>query len=128
MNRAFRAPRAMLERKAVHGQPCTNCGLCCVATQCALSLHVFGKQPGPCPALLLDILDDGAPHSMCGLVSEAVNESQRKAALLLIFAGRGCDARFNGEKNDQAFTDRLNREDAAHPEDFKAAWQLWGKE
>jgi hypothetical protein len=65
---------------------------------------------------------------MCGLVSEAVNESQRKAALLLIFAGRGCDARFNGEKNDQAFTDRLNREDAAHPEDFKAAWQLWGKE
>ena len=125
MTNVFAAPRELLARKAPHGKPCTNCGLCCLATKCDLALHVFGgEKRAPCPALIW-----GANgKSGCGLASDPdIPENMREAAATLIYAGRGCDARFNGERNDQAFTARMNREDATfRAAEISAARAAWG--
>jgi hypothetical protein len=62
----FLAPKGQLEKKPPHGDPCTSCGLCCMATLCPLGRKVFGREIGPCPAL---IWDEG--KSSCGLVKRA---------------------------------------------------------
>ena len=128
MKPIFAVPRTLVESKAPHGKPCTNCGICCLATQCELSRHVFGDFGGraPCPALRFK----NSTTSRCDLAtSPLLSEEMRKAAATLIFAGRGCDARINGEYNDQKFTDRLNREDATtNREALAKARAAWGLE
>ena len=123
MKPMFVAPRHLLERKPPHGQPCTRCGLCCMATLCNLASHVFGPGPGPCPALLEK--PDGYE---CGLVTEVGHKDLRDAALLLIGSGTGCDARFNGEPADAAFHAKLSELDRKQEVEVEAAWRLWTQE
>ena len=120
------APRDMVERKPAHGSPCNRCGLCCYAVKCSLGKHIFGPAPGPCPALRL--VDGGDGHTYeCGIVGEAT-EDMREAAQLIIGAGDGCDARFNGEWRNVPFSDALRRLDYLRREEIKAALAIWGME
>ena len=130
---AFLAPRGTLAQKPPHGAPCNRCGLCCVATICDLGQHVFGRGPeGPCPGLQKDELD-GKPT--CGLVVEPMRydmrrsllngwQRMREAALLLIGASEGCDARFNGEAINHAFNGEWIRR--TRHSDVRKARKLWG--
>lgn len=115
------AAHAALARKPRYGTPCNSCGLCCMATLCKLAITVFGERPGPCPALMEN--DDGVSHR-CGFVSES-SAPYREAALFLIGAGDGCDARFNGEPRDEAFAARLDRRDEANAGRIAAALAMW---
>lgn len=95
--------KAMAE-KPKYGDPCNRCGLCCWVTQCDLSVSVFGERVGPCPAL--ESSKDG--RTDCGIVANPQNyvpvrfltahgaDTLSRSAALLIGAGDGCDARFNG--------------------------------
>lgn len=99
-------PIKALAEKPKYGDPCNRCGLCCWAAQCDLSMHVFGKRIGPCPAL--EKAEDG--KMACGIVTHPQNyipvrflmthgaDTISKSAALLVRAGDGCDARFNGEE------------------------------
>ena len=119
MKPIFAAPQSALDRKPPHGLPCTSCGLCCMATLCDLGRYVFGKERGRCPALE----EDGEHRYTCGLAkrpkhyveSDRSEDELQAATLFLIWAGLGCDARFNGEWVNKAFHklgdeyDRQNR-------------------
>lgn len=121
---AFIAPRSALEKKPPHGDPCTRCGLCCMAKLCRLAEALFnGGRPaaGPCPAL---VMDEGGYYA-CGVVAASAGDL-REAALVLTGAGLGCDARFNGEPRNQEFADRIDREHPVTSEKFVAARRLWG--
>jgi len=72
--------------KPIYGAPCNNCGLCCVVSQCPISLLVFGPREGRCPALE----PDGLGGFRCGFVDHAEGD-YRKPAELMIGAGHGCD-------------------------------------
>lgn len=133
MKPAVFAPRALLERKAPHGQPCTRCGLCCLGSLCPLALHVFGgEEHRACPALQWD-----SGGSACGLVADPGKyapmhvlraggpEKASAAASLLIGSGTGCDARVNGERPDAEFYAKLlrwDRENLAKVRDAKRTW------
>jgi hypothetical protein len=119
MKPAFVAPRAMLEKKAPHGKPCTHCGLCCVATICPVGQEIFRRESGPCPALSFK---DGESH--CALADQSPPK-YRAAAALLIGAGDGCDARFNGEPPDVGFYTMLARNDYLRRDEIAAAKKLW---
>src|SRR4051812_11351573 len=97
-------------RKPRYGSPCNACGACCMVTLCKLARHVFHADTpfGRCPALTKNT--DGTYG--CGLVEKG-RGPQRDAAMLLIGAGDGCDARFNGEPRDEEFSNRLDRRDEA---------------
>lgn len=110
----------MLERKPPHGAPCNSCGLCCHAVLCPLGAAVFGNQRGPCPALRFN---DKA-ESTCALT--ATPEPQRSAALYLIGAGDGCDARFNGEPRNIAFAEALDARKASETDRLHEAEAAWG--
>ena len=118
--RGFYAPRSMLAKKPAHGSPCTQCGLCCVATLCELGRDFFGKSAGPCPALVFN--QDG--DSACGLTLAGEPE-YRDAAKLLIGAGDGCDARFNGEPGNPDFYALCEKLDAERADDIAEARGLW---
>jgi hypothetical protein len=114
----FIAPRELLARKPKHGEPCTRCGICCIASLCPLAAHLFGDRPGPCPALRFD-----ADHnSSCGLVVNPYEEDRppdvaaamSEAAAHLIGSGNGCDCRVNGEPGNPEFYEKLNEYDRAH--------------
>lgn len=128
MSHLVMADRQAVERKPRHGQPCNGCGLCCMAELCPLALSVFGKKPGPCPALMLERTADGQPRKfVCGLVvSEAIPPPLREAAALLIGSGQGCDARINGEPADVAFYIRLALDDEINKDALAAARRMWG--
>lgn len=116
------APRSMLENKPRHGAACTNCGLCCVALRCDLSMHVFSlPRVGACPALV----QTEAKRFACGLVLAAETEAKRDAALLIIGSGDGCDARFNGEPRDESFAAAINNKYASLRREVEAAFKLW---
>lgn len=128
-------PRGKLDAKPPHGASCTHCGLCCEATLCDLAQHVFGHEQGPCPALERDA--DG--KSGCGLVNHpdrwlpvrAVVQGVRRmseAALHLIGAGQGCDARFNGEPVNEAFRWHMREFDRKTRARTREAKRLWGVE
>jgi hypothetical protein len=103
----------LIETKAkpAHGQPCNNCGLCCLAEQCPVSAMLFGLHD-LCPAIGHVAGEAGIK---CGLVAapkqfldfvpgeklDAELASRGLAALMGV--GVGCDARFNGEPEDKAF-------------------------
>ena len=134
----FAAPKAMLDRKPKHGQPCNDCGLCCVATLCALGKRLFSREHGPCPALIKTDKDKYG----CGVVhytgiyakpvfpdvklDERSLASLKHAALMLIFAGKGCDARFNGELADQKFYQKMEAYDKRNARALAEARKLWG--
>lgn len=118
-------PRVMMAKKPPHGAPCTRCGVCCYVVQCELSLHLFGPRPGPCPALVIP--EDG--RAVCGLVEGFRKDGATQlatAAALLIGAGDGCDARFNGEPTDHRFHAKQARFDELRAVDIKAARQMFG--
>lgn len=115
MGQVVRMPRGALDRKPPHGAPCTNCGACCVATLCQLGRTLFKQATGPCPALT----SEG-----CGVVRIATSE-MRAHALVLIRAGEGCDARFNGEPINHPFhaqQDQWDLDNAARVAEAKSAW------
>ena len=131
---AFFAPAGVLDLKPRHGQPCNNCGMCCVATLCPLARRLFGRELGPCPALLGDF-----GSSKCGVVADpaqydpggAMLLGQRTAAAaaaFLIGTGTGCDVRFNGEPPDKSFYARLRVWDRMHEQELKRARKLWAME
>jgi hypothetical protein len=120
------APRAMLEKKAPHGSACTHCGLCCHVTLCDIGFALFKNKSepaafgmGPCPALRFD--ENG---SRCGVVDESKGK-MREAALLILYSGLGCDARFNGEPANMDFYDKLERWDNDYREQIAEARKLW---
>src|SRR5215813_12954896 len=129
-------PRGLLVRKPPHGSPCNGCGACCMVTRCPLGQHVFGLgEIGPCPALV----ETGDNTYGCGLVlrpaayvpARALSKgvgALRRAALLLIGSGDGCDARFNGEWRNVPYADALDarwlRSDRV--KESKRAKRLWG--
>lgn len=101
-------PRAAMARKPPHGAPCTNCGVCCMAVRCSISVSLFGDG-GPCPAL-----EPSGEEYTCGVInnpgryapalSERVGEDAvRAAAKTVLYVGEGCDARFNGEPINHVF-------------------------
>jgi len=120
MKPTFMAPRSVLETKPAHGQPCNRCGLCCYATICDLGQSVFHRKAGPCPAL-----EGSFGNASCGLTQHGPTK-YRAAAGLLIGAGTGCDARFNGEPAHAAFYDALRRWDEEHASELRDARKLWG--
>ena len=133
----FSAPRSALEKKPPHGQPCNNCGLCCMATLCDLGRAIFPHAPrvSKCPALYRTSRDTYA----CGVVMHPAvfappevrdaegmtTDKLRAAALIVVRAGQGCDARFNGEPRNTIFDIALDRLDAANADKIKAARELW---
>lgn len=132
MNPGFLAPRGALDSKPPHGQPCNNCGLCCIATLCPLGKKIFRHEMGPCPALKRDSQN----KSYCGVVADPMRyamaltlrggvEGMKQAAALLIGANTGCDARFNGEPPDQSFYDRLKKWDYDNRDKIRNAKRMW---
>jgi hypothetical protein len=132
MKPIFSAPRGLLAKKPPYGAPCNRCGLCCMATACPLGQYVF-KRPEyngePCPGLVKDGDDYGCDvvahperYASGARVLQFGVERLREAALLLIGAGNGCDARFNGEPRNDSVDQRfagLKRENAH-------AKRVWG--
>lgn len=129
---AFFAPREAVELKPAHGDPCTSCGVCCIASQCPVSLAVIGERPGPCPAL------GGSPgRAECGLVKHPElfapvqtarygTKAMSDSALLLIGSGVGCDCRINGEKINHNFYDMCEKRDNDLKDEIRNAEILWG--
>ena len=121
MSAVQRVPRSWVERKPAHGSPCNRCGVCCYGSLCQLGKHVFGDQPGPCPALS----HDGVATATCGLVA-ASPPAMSAAAKTIILAGAGCDSRINSEPINHAFNRKLERQDLKYAERIAAARKLWG--
>lgn len=113
-------PRAMMEKKPPHGAPCTRCGVCCYVTLCELARAVFGRAEGPCPALRFE-----SGNASCGLTT-IDNPALAEAARVLIFAGDGCDARFNGEPVNHEFHQLQARLDIERAGAIRAARAAWG--
>lgn len=131
--RAFPAPRAMFERKARHGAPCTSCGLCCVATVCHVGRQLFGGDVRPCPALRMrdgksscDVIERPEHYTSAARVAQHGVDVLRQAAGTLIGSGVGCDARFNGELPDIGFYLSLARWDYVNADAIAAACTAWG--
>lgn len=125
-------PREMSQRKPPHGSPCNNCGGCCFATLCPLGAHVFGTKLGPCPALVRSttgwtcgLTVQPERYSMRRCVLNGIEE-MRRAALLLIGAGTGCDARFNGESKNEEFYKKMRIFDRVNKDAVAKARKLWG--
>lgn len=89
--------------KPPYGAPCNGCGQCCREQLCPLGARMFGTWNGPCPAFI-----GGDGSGFCGLVATPREfapvrtarygvEVMSRAALHLIGAGLGCDARKDDE-------------------------------
>jgi hypothetical protein len=108
-------PRAMLERKPRHGDPCNRCGLCCYAALCDVAKMIHGNRLGPCPELQWD-----AGGSRCGLIERSTGEA-REDAKLLMNAGAGCDMILRGEPRNHQYTRQLIAADIKNSERLDAA-------
>jgi hypothetical protein len=108
-------PRAMLERKPRHGDPCNRCGLCCYAALCDVARLIHGDIAGPCPELQWD-----AGGSRCGLIERSTGEA-REDAKLLINSGNGCDMILRGELRNHRYTAQLNAAGIKNRERLDAA-------
>lgn len=114
-------PKGALANKPAHGAPCNRCGVCCIATLCELGEHLFKKRAGPCPALV-----HNSEGYACGVVQETSGE-MREAALHLIGAAIGCDARFNGEwvnRNFHKLQAELDRKNMTLTQRARALWMM----
>jgi hypothetical protein len=117
----FRAPAGILARKPAHGAPCNRCGLCCIATLCDIGRTLFRQERGPCPALQWD-----GEESRCGILAEPnLPKPLADAAALLLYAGRGCDARFNGEPKNETFNATERAYEREHADELRQARDLW---
>lgn len=126
------APRAMAQKKPLHGEPCNRCGLCCFITPCPLALAVFGPIIGPCPALGL-----GPNDTACGMIEDPARfapertaehgeQVMRDAAAFLIGSGLGCDARLESEPENKAFNHKLDQRHWRFADLMKQAKYHWG--
>ena len=125
------------ERKPPHGAPCNGCGACCMLARCPLGQHVFGLgEIGPCPALTktgegtyaCGLVLDPAQYAPTRTTCKSVVGKLRRAALLLIGAGDGCDARFVGEPCDEVYVAALYAQwrSNEHVKQIYRAKRLWG--
>jgi hypothetical protein len=128
-------PRAAGALKPPHGSSCNQCGVCCIAALCPLAAHILQRPQwggGGCPAL------QGEPggRMLCGMVNDPARWSpvmtaihgptiMREAALLLIGAADGCDARINGEPINHVFKAKLARLDRDRRGKIKRARACW---
>jgi hypothetical protein len=94
--------QVVMRDKPAYGDPCNNCGHCCIAVQCPLSLIMFGEQE-ICPSL--GMAEPG--NFGCRLVEnpgafiEAPADAMPVMAeyhALLIGAGAGCDGQGEDEE------------------------------
>lgn len=125
----------MLDKPA-YGEACNKCGQCCERYPCPVGQVMFNQITGRCPALERD-----GVQQVCGLVAhpEKYNpfqtavvgaEAMRKAALVMIGHGTGCDAIFVGERQNEAY--RRSKVEEAEAGDrpmsprFLRALQVWG--
>jgi len=60
--------------------------------------------------------------------SEGPADKLRDAARIIIGAGAGCDARFNGEPADRAYYRKIEQWDREHAAEIAAARKIWGIE
>lgn len=118
-----RVPRGALADKPAHGASCNRCGVCCMAVKCELARYLFGAELGPCPALERDEEDK---VYRCGIVATVPDETLRAAAIHLIGAGDGCDARFNGEPVNASFAAYLDKLAITQRAITANARKLWG--
>jgi len=108
-----------------------------MATLCALGQHVFQRHawPGPCPGLTKET--DGTyscdvaanPQAYAQRLSPSIRvDALRRAALVIIGADDGCDARFNGEWRNVPFSDALDAkyQFGVGREMLRRAKKLWG--
>ena len=120
--------------KPPYGDRCNGCGKCCEREICPLGAQVFRRVDGPCPALLRD--ERGV--SACGLVVSperfaplraykiGIGELSRGAAVI-IGAGHGCDALFEGETRRPGTQAKLLAKcDAIRPARAARAKVAWG--
>ena len=132
MGPLFAVPRRLMQKKPPHGQPCTRCGVCCIASVCPVGAAVISQTAGPCPVLRFD-----GDESSCGLVAEPMKyrpvatvafgrEAMAEAARHLIGSATGCDARFNGEPADDAFYAALDEHDRKTAAQTRRARAMWG--
>ena len=125
--------REQLAKKPPYGEPCNRCGVCCMATACPLGQFVFRRPEyngEMCPGLAEDA--DGTYG--CDVVAHPERYASRhrvlkfgigplrRAALLLIGASDGCDARFNGEPRNDSVDQRF----AGHARESAQAKRMWG--
>jgi len=113
-------PRAMLERKPRHGDPCNRCGLCCYTSLCDVAHAIHGTRVGPCPELQWD-----ADGSRCGLIERNEGDA-REDAKLLINAGNGCDMLLRGEQRNHRYTMQLLVSDIRNQERLDVARARFG--
>lgn len=123
-------PADMLKKKPPHGAQCNNCGLCCWSSKCDISRALFGaaetERPA-CPALRFD----SEQKSFCNVIANPEQytdrdpDEARAAAKLLMYAGKGCTMRINGEMN-LRFQAELEIYDLRNREALDRAAALWG--
>lgn len=76
-----------MKAKPLWGEPCNNCGACCIASQCPLSVILFGERT-LCPALVVD----GLGGYVCSVITtDNLPPAKRRAAAVAIAVGLGCD-------------------------------------
>lgn len=103
-----------------------------MASLCPLATALFKRELGPCPALE----KDGATYA-CGLVAHPGSyapmrtmalgtAAMREAAVTLVGAGDGCDARMNGEPRNEAFDSDLVRRVSKRRRETLRAQSTWG--
>jgi hypothetical protein len=54
-------------RPMTYPNPCTHCGLCCLAEPCPTAKTLMGAKNGPCPAL--EWSKENPDESRCGLIT-----------------------------------------------------------
>ena len=85
--------------KPLWGDPCNGCGLCCLMSQCPLSVALFGQRTR-CPALI----EQGGGKYGCGLSNTSAyfqtedrEEPLKEAVSLAIGSGFGCDMTYHAK-------------------------------
>jgi len=83
-----------LPKKPKFGQPCNNCGLCCVMEVCKIGKMILGDaQKAPCP-LLMQVTNKstGEIKLVCDLVVREKLTGIEPIIQNALAIGKGCDA------------------------------------
>lgn len=100
--------------KPAYLDPCNGCGGCCLMAQCSVSLVIFGKARGVCPALERT----GEKTFGCGLMSRPQDfldlpawghKPFAEAVAVMLGAGNGCDAPTEAEWSPAGTEELLRR-------------------
>lgn len=102
--------------KPEFGQPCNGCGICCMITQCAVSVAMFGEHE-LCPAL-----QKAGRSFACGLMVNTADyvpditawggKTLTETFTLMIGAGIGCDGTLEDDETDEAHATMLQKAEA----------------